>query len=225
MLRFVARNFLLFSTVPQNSRLVRATSVQQIADFVAPSYGQGQELSLALNDPRRVSSASMTYTLKALSCRIAADGSDEAAKTAARRIEHWISAGLFGLAGVDIGPKALGRGRVRRYPEEALPWLLIWSALADRGLGVVAMSITTSSIRLKLLNKGQEGKWLRQAMRGEGPALFLINESIATDQVSLDRSSGIAKWKLGRSPIKLTDDWSGGFLLNLTMIFKRAAKT
>ena len=78
----------------------------------------------------------MTYTLKTLARRIAADDSEEAVKTAARRVEHWASTGLFDIAGVDIGPKILGRGRVRRYPEEAVPWCLIWGALTDLGIGM-----------------------------------------------------------------------------------------
>lgn len=165
----------------------------------------------------------MDYNLKSLARRIASDDSAEASKTAAGRIDHWASTGLFDGAGVDIGPKALGRGRVRRYPEEALPWCLIWAALADRGLGIVAMASTTSSIRLKLLNRGQQGKWLRQAMRGEGPALFLFNESIATDRASFNTDIGITKWKLARSPIELTDDWPGGFFINLTAVYARVA--
>ena len=165
----------------------------------------------------------MDYNLKALAARVASDSTAEAHKTAAGRIDHWASAGLFGVAGVDIGPKALGRGRVRRHPEEALPWCLIWTALADRGLGIVAMASTTSAIRLKLLDRGQQGRWLRQAMRGKGPTLFLFDESIATDQASLNSGIGISNWKLARSPIKLTDDWSGGFFINLTAVYARVA--
>ena len=165
----------------------------------------------------------MTYTLKALARRIATDDSEEAVKTAARRVEHWSSTGIFDIAGVDIGPKALGRGRVRKYPEEVLPWCLLWGALANRGLGVVAMVTTTNAIRIKLLDRGRERKWLEQAMRGEGPALFLIDESTATDQAFLGKGNRATKWRLDRSPIKLTDDWSGGFFLNLTAIYARAA--
>lgn len=166
----------------------------------------------------------MSYTLKTLSRRIASDSSDEAAATAARRVEHWASTGLFDIAGVDIGPKALGRGRVRKYPEEALSWCLLWAALADRGLGLAAMATTAQAIRLKLLDKGQEGKWLRQAMRGKGPALFLFDGSAGLLEQSVGH--GVVrefKYKLARSPIKLTDDWSGGFFLNLTAIYTRAA--
>ncbi len=166
----------------------------------------------------------MTYTLKALAGRVAADDSDEATKSAARRIEHWSSMGVFDAAGVDIGPKSLGRGRVRRYPEEALLWCLLWSALADRGLGVVAMATTTAKLRLKLLRPGRERKRLEQAMRGEGPGLFLIDESTATDQAFLGKGNKVTKWRLARSPIELTNDWSGGFFLNLTAIFKQVAK-
>lgn len=166
---------------------------------------------------------SMAYTLKALARRISTDDSAGAVKSAARRIEHWASAGLFDFATVDIGPRALGRGRVRHYPGEALPWCLLWSAIADRGLGVVAMVTTTNAIRIKLLDRGRERKWLEQAMRGEGPALFLIDESTATDQAFLGKGNRATKWKLDRSPIKLTDDWSGGFFLNLTAIYARAA--
>ena len=164
----------------------------------------------------------MAYTLKALARRISTDDSAEAVKSAARRIEHWAAAGLFDFATVDIGPKALGRGRVRHYPGEALPWCLLWSALADRGLGVVAMVTTTNAIRIKLLERGRERKWLEQAMRGEGPALFLIDESTATDQAFLGKGNRATKWRLDRSPIKLTGDWSGGFFLNLTSIYARA---
>ena len=118
----------------------------------------------------------MNFTLKALAQRIATDDSEEAAKTASRRIEHWVSMGLFELAGVDIGPKAIGRGRVRKYPEPSLPWCLLWAALADRGLGFNAMVTTVQAIQDKLADKGQQGKWLRQAMKGEGPAVFLFDE-------------------------------------------------
>ena len=92
-------------------------------------------------------------TLKTLVRRIAIDDRDETLKSAARRIEHWSAVGLFGAAGVDIGPKAMGRGRVRRYPEEAVPWCLLWSALADRGLGIVAMGSVTQAICIKLKTK------------------------------------------------------------------------
>ncbi len=165
----------------------------------------------------------MTYPLKDIARRIAADDSEEAIKTAARRIEHWASTGIFDAAGVDIGPKALGRGRVRKYPEEALVWCLLWAALADRGLGVVAMATTASKLRMKLLPRSRERKWLEQAMRGEGPALFLIDESIATDKTAFDTRNEVTKWRLSRSPIKLTDDWSGGFFINLTEVYAKGA--
>ena len=165
----------------------------------------------------------MSFTLKTLAQCIAADDSEEAAKTAARRIEHWASTGLFDVAGVDIGPKALGRGRVRNYPEEALPWCLLWASLADRDLGLTVMATTAQGIRLKLLDKGQQGKWLRQAMRGEGPALFYFDGSAGLLEHSVGH--GVARefnWKLARSPIHLADSWGGGFFINLTAIYKRA---
>ena len=165
----------------------------------------------------------MDFNLKALAARVAVDGSAEAAKTAAGRIDHWASMGMFDVAGVDIGPKTLGRGRVRRYPEGALRWCLLWSALADRGLGVVAMVITTQKIQISLVEKGQEAKWLRQAMRGEGPALFLFDESAGQHELGAGRGITAYRIKLSRSPIKLPDDWAGGFFLNLTAVFERAA--
>ncbi len=167
----------------------------------------------------------MEYTLKVLSRRVASDDSDEAVKSAARRIEHWATVGLFDAADVNIGPRALGRGRVRRYPEDALVWCLIWAALADRGFGVVAMATTTAKLRLKLRSRGPERKWLEEAMRGEGPALFLIDESIATDKAAFGTGNEITKWGLKRSPITLADDWCGGHFINLTAIYKQAAKT
>ena len=162
----------------------------------------------------------MTYTLKTLSRRIAPDSSDEAVATAAGRVEHWASSGLFGIAGVDIGPKALGRGRVRRYPEEALPWCLLWAAMADRGLGPVAMLDAVATIRLKLLSKRQDKKWLLEAMRGEGPALFLLQERFGTEPPGTRNY----KFKLARAPIPLADNWSGGFLINLTEVYAKAVK-
>jgi hypothetical protein len=161
----------------------------------------------------------MDYTLKALAQRIVTDDSEEAVKTAARRIEHWASRGLFKVAGLDIGPKALGRGRVRRYPEESLSWCLLWCALADRDLGLVQMSITTMAIKLKLRDKGQQGRWLRQAMRGEGRALFLFEERSGE---FVDTWEGA--WKLARSPIELGDAWTGGTFINITAIYANAAK-
>ena len=166
----------------------------------------------------------MTYTLKTLARRIALDDSDEAAATAARRVEHWASTGLFEFADVDIGPKALGRGRVRRYPEEALPWCLFWNELAERGLGIVAMTNLGLTIRATLSEKSRERGWLEKAMRGEGPALFLFDEIAATDQTFVGHRIHQSKWKFARSPIKLTDDWSGGFFINLTAVYGRAAK-
>ena len=166
----------------------------------------------------------MTYTLKTLSRRIASDSSDEAAATAARRVEHWAATGLFDFAGVDVGPKALGRGRVRKYPGEALSWCLLWAALAGRGLGLAAMATTTQAIRLKLLDKKQEGRWLRQAMRGEGPALFLFDGSAGLLEHSVGH--GVVrefKYKLARSPIRLADGWSGGFFINLTAVYARTS--
>lgn len=165
----------------------------------------------------------MTYTLKTLARRIASDDSAEAAATAARRVEHWASTGLFDAAGVDIGPKALGRGRVRKYPEEALPWCFLWASLADRGLGLIAMVSTVQAIQIKLLEKGQEARWLRPAMRGEGPALFLLQEHFGADPVGRGHSVKRYNWKLARSPIQLADSWSGGFFINLTAIYARAA--
>jgi hypothetical protein len=163
----------------------------------------------------------MDYTLKALAQRIATDDSEEAVKTAARRIEHWVSAGLFKLVGVDIGPKALGRGRVRRYPEESLTWCLLWAALAKRGLGLIEISSAAMKIRLKLRNRGRQGQWLRQAMRGEGPALFLFDEWPPGEIV--DTWAG--NWKLARSPIELDDTWTGGFFINITAIYANAARS
>lgn len=157
----------------------------------------------------------MDYTLKTLARRIAFDDSEEAIKSAARRIEHWASVGLMRHAGLDIGAKAIGRGRVRRYPEEAVPWCLLWGAFANRGFGITTMAGATHVIQLKLLDNGQEAKWLRQAMRGELPSLFLLDESAGL------RDPIAGKFKLARSPIELADDWSGGCFLNLTEIYDR----
>ena len=165
----------------------------------------------------------MDYNLKALAARVASDSSAEAHKTAAGRIDHWASTGLFNIASVDIGPKTLGRGRVRRYPEGALRWCLLWSALADRGLGIVAMTIATQKIQISLFEKEQEAKWLRQAMRGEGPALFLFDESAGQHELGTGHGITAYRIKLSRSPIKLPDDWAGGFFLNLTAVFEKAA--
>ncbi len=161
----------------------------------------------------------MSYTLKALAQRVASDGSEEAIKTAARRIEHWGAAGLMGVASIEFGPKAIGRGRVRRYPEETLPWCLLWAALADRGFGIVTMAGTTHAIEFVRIKGGQEWKWLRQAMRGEGPALFLFDESAGLRVPGVRYGFGHFKFKLARSPIKLSHGWSGGVFLNLTAVY------
>ena len=165
----------------------------------------------------------MNYTLKTLSRRIALDSSEEAVATAAGRIEHWVPVGLFDIAGVDIGPKAMGRGRVRKYPEEALAWCLLWAAMADRGLGPVIMGSVATTIRVKLLGKSPERKWLHQAMRGEGPALFLLTEFMPDEQGVLQGPRMQSKVKFARSPIRLADNWTGGFFINLTVIYARAA--
>ena len=165
----------------------------------------------------------MNYTLKTLSRRIASDSSDEAVATAARRVEHWVSAGLFDIAWVDIGPKAMGRGRVRKYPEEALPWCLLWTWMADHGLGPVIMASVATTIRGRLLIKSPERKWLLQAMRGEGPALFLHSEFMSDEQGVPQGPRRQSKVKFSRSPIRFADDWSGGLTINLTRIYARAA--
>lgn len=161
----------------------------------------------------------MSYTLKALARRVASDDSEEAIKSAARRIEHWGAAGLMGLASIEFGPKAIGRGRVRRYPEEVVPWCLLWAALADRGFGIVTMAGTTQAIEFARIKAGQESRWLRQAMRGEGPTLFLFDESAGIREPGTRYGLGHFKFKLARSPIKLSDSWSGGVFLNLTAVY------
>ena len=161
----------------------------------------------------------MSYTLKTLARRIASDGSEDAIKSAARRIEHWGAAGLMGLASIEFGPKAIGRGRVRRYPKETVHWCLLWAALADRGFGIVTMAGTTQAIEFARIKTGQESRWLRQAMRGEGPALFLFDESAGIREPGTRYGLGDFKFKLARSPIELPDGWSGGVFLNLTAVY------
>ena len=161
----------------------------------------------------------MSYTLKTLARRIASDGSEDAIKSAARRIEHWGAAGLMALASIEFGPKAIGRGRVRRYPKETVHWCLLWAALADRGFGIVTMAGTTQAIEFERIKNRQEWKWLRQAMRGEGPALFLFDESAGIREPGTRYGLGDFKFKLARSPIELPDGWSGGVFLNLTAVY------
>ena len=70
-------------------------------------------------------------------------------RIAGARIVHWGAVGLFDVAGIDIGPRHLGRGRVRRYPEGAVQWCNLWNCLAERGLDVAKLEIVTSHIRSK----------------------------------------------------------------------------
>jgi len=155
---------------------------------------------------------STTYTLSELAERVAGTAAPEAVATASRRIEHWYSSGLFASAKVDVGPKHLGRGRVRRYPQEAIAWARLWSAMAEYELGVVAMAQATMAIKLKMLRNPTKAM-LEEAMRGEGPATFLLLPSSGARDVD------VQPFAIARAPIQLSDQFLGGWVLNLTAIF------
>ena len=100
----------------------------------------------------------MSYTLSQLAAAVAGTNDPGRLKTVIRRIEHWYALGnLFNLAGIDMAERhqrRLGRGRVRRYSEDALTWCQLWNALAtgvgphDMGGAVWAsktLAATTSS--------------------------------------------------------------------------------
>ena len=62
-------------------------------------------------------------------------------------------------------------------------------------------------------------------MRGEGPALFLFDGSAGLIGHSVGHGTVRGfMWKLARSPIRLTDNWSGGIFVNLTAIYAKVAK-
>ena len=78
------------------------------------------------------------YSRRELAERLA-PSPEEVARTSGR-IQHWTERGLFIL----LGDKHVGRGRARRYPEEAL-WLAAFLGhCADRGGSVGQMAYWAS---------------------------------------------------------------------------------
>lgn len=156
----------------------------------------------------------MTLTLTQLAKQLAGTGDPDRVKTVIRRVDHWHGVGLFKLVRVDLGPERIGRGRVRRYPENATSWCRLWNSLADQGLGAPELVKATGFIQLTMLNS-EEKFLIEAAMQGDGPALFLIMDSPPAEFTH----TWSGNWKIARSPIQLGESWRGGRFINLTAAF------
>ena len=102
----------------------------------------------------------MEYTLTQLAEKVAGAVDLDIVKTVSRRIESFQASRLFKFVQVDVGPDRLGRGRVRKYPEEAVRWARLWNALADQDTGLIEMAAATQFLASVLAAPFIESGWL-----------------------------------------------------------------
>ena len=162
---------------------------------------------------------SMTYTLTQLAESVAGTVDPDIVKTVSRRIETYTASGLFGCVQVDVGPERLGRGRVRKFPNQAVRWARLWNAFADQGTGTFEIVNATQSLSMVLEGNFVETDWLKDALEGKGPATFLFMEHIPVRTKVSGIYGPYPGPKIQRSPIDLDAASRGGRYINLTAIF------
>lgn len=168
----------------------------------------------------------MTYSLKQLARWTASGPGEDTVATTTARIQHWSRSGLFELAGVDIGPLELGRGRVRQYPKDALMWCKIWNQMADQGIGFAGMVVMVQFVHLKMVEGGKEKAQLEKAFEGKGKSLFYVSSvempfgGRSPSKSTMVRRSFMGFNRISYAPIDTKETWRGGWFINITAIFK-----
>lgn len=156
------------------------------------------------------------------------DASEEDRLKVARQIEHWVRSGILGVAGI----AAVGRGKARRYPIEAIYWGRLAKELGERGFStkkIIEVVENIASFRRQDLERSNRDR-VGLAMTGEGPAWFYL-ERLETRVDSRSRrprepgglSIGMALGghRLAQGPMDLGEGTRGGWWINLTQVFTR----
>ncbi len=158
--------------------------------------------------------SSMELTLSEVVGRLADTSDDREHKAIARQVQHWTANGLLKTAGVDMDAW-VGRGRARRYPEEALPWLSLMLALARYGLLLSDIIQIVMRVRLDQLKKS--GSLARAALHGRR-SIFLVAHRMGESGDSAGLIP-VMKTTLVAAPVTFESDWHSGLVLNLTRVF------
>ena len=156
----------------------------------------------------------MELTLSEVVSRLADTSDDREHKAIARQVQHWTANALLKTAGVDMDAW-VGRGRARRYPEEALPWLSLMLALARYGMLLSDIIQIVMRVRLDQLKKS--GSLARAALHGRR-SIFLVAHRMGESGDSAGLIP-VMKTTLVAAPVTIESDWHSGLVLNLTRVF------
>ena len=157
-----------------------------------------------------------TLTLKQLVQHVAPVYFTQAeTKTLARQIQHWTVCGLFDQAGVSIPDKHVGRGRSRRYPNNAIFWCAFFRAMTGYGMAPDKMANTLRGILPRAAD-------VKRAMNGDGPDVVVIMEDKAIHQDPWMVGYSLRVGTVGTDPISLSSKGNlAGRFFNLTEIFRQ----
>ena len=121
-----------------------------------------------------------TLTLKRLA-EACSRGPDDLS-TALARLRHWDSTGVLPTVatgmGLDLGDRHPGRGKVRSYPIELLPWCRLFAALADRGLPVMRIATAANSLVSAIRSSADQARLFASAINGNGKDVFFIAHEV-----------------------------------------------
>jgi hypothetical protein len=176
--------------------------------------------------------AEKTYTLKELARLVAGTSDAEPVKEAARRIQHWASHGmLWEPEGYGADGMSVGRGRVRRYPQDIAYKCALYAAMADRDFSTAQMGSVAMILSHDPFGGRKGGPDLVEAAKkGEGADVVLVVDmvrkvlperlSIEFGMTQEDYPPSVRRRELFRLPAEIPS-WEGGIFLNLSAIFAK----
>ena len=148
-------------------------------------------------------------SLKQLAEKVDETGTDAGRRLVANQVQHWTNKALLSYVGFDPTDHAVGRGKIRRYPEDLVPFcrLLHWLAANESTSGF--MQIAMARIKAEREDAKQPGKLDRiaHAISGDVPFVWMV--------VSLP----VGPINVQTYPVSPDPMGEGALLLNLTRIF------
>ena len=161
-------------------------------------------------------------TLKPMARRISSSSDPKEVARVLRKIQHWTNAGLFEVIESLQSVKYVGRGRARRYMPDAVYWGALFLVMAEQGASLNDMltTVNTIIIKQKRWQRGGEPDLVEQALRGEGPTVFLIQTDPIIDP-SYPDGPALEDWDITTDEIAFKSGWISGRFFNLTSIFER----
>ena len=163
-----------------------------------------------------------SHSLSELASCVAETADAYERKSVARQLQHWTDNDLFKIAGLDLGDLNVGRGGVRRYPPEVIPWCVLMYELARVGLAVAIIAQVVTWVRLHELASekfGHADLFAEAVAGGDTPVMLKV---VFMRHAGPDRPRvETVKAELIAGPVTLDEAWGSGVVINLTRAMER----